>query len=293
MSAAVIPCPMCAETIAEGAVRCRHCGTTFVVTRSGYCSACRAVRSARETGECAACGGPLLDVRLQIEVDQVPRPRHLGAAPAPTLAAAAAAAIPSAGLPAQTPAGGDAVHVWREYVPRQGIGSAMVIAAFFGLVVGCWFLDWAERPGSFVYQYWRGPLALPIVVLVLHGLLMWRGVGNHRPRGRRTLSQAEWTRRWRQNRRDNDIRGAYKPVMWARPRTILASLVWLGAAGASAGNLSTFGETAGVTVGAGGRVALAASLVGFVGTLLCLPTSSKRVVLVDSDGVIYGTKEAS
>lgn len=288
MSTAVIQCPMCAETIAEGAERCRHCGTTFVVTRSGYCSACHAVQGARETGVCVACGDLLLDVRPQIEVDQVPRPRHLAPAPTP-----AAAAIPSTGLPAQTPAGGDAVHAWREYVLRQGIGSAMVIVAFFGLVVGCWFLDWAERSGSLVYQYWRGPLALPIVVLVLHGLLMWRGPANHRPRGRRSLSQAEWAGRWRQNRRDNGTRGAYKPVMWAWPRTILASLVWLGAACASAVNLSAFGEAAGVTVGAGGQVALSASLVGFIGTLLCLPTSSKRVVLVDSDGVIYGTKEAS
>ena len=173
--------------------------------------------------------------------------------------------------------------------PREDVGrqrpQRLGLRSF---VVATWLLDWATESGYFLSVFYRGPLLLPIVVIAVVLLLLWRTPGNQRPRKGRTTPLPEWRQRWRENRRLYGARGAFRPVNWGTARTLAAAVVWLLAAAAVAGNLAQIEDLTAADVGAGGWVALAATLCGFVGCLLCLPVSRRRLVQVDADGGYYG-----
>jgi hypothetical protein len=81
--------------------------------------------------------------------------------------------------------------------------------------------------------------------------------------------------------------------VWGVARTLMAALVWLGAAVVIAVNLQRIGSTAGLEIAAGGWVALGATPLGALGCLLCMPVPRRRLVQVDADGGYYGTLEQS
>jgi hypothetical protein len=181
------------------------------------------------------------------------------------------------------------VHLWQPLLPRTMAGTLLNAAALIGLLIAVWGADWAEQRGDLVIRTWRGPYALPVVVLVVVQLLLWRGGNNQRPRGARRLTTREWRLRWRQNRRDFGVRGAYKPVPGGAVRVMLAALVWAGVAAVVLVNIQHLHALDGVEISAAPWVALATVPFGVAGCLLCLPVSRRRLVKIDSDGNYYGT----
>ena len=276
-------CSMCAEEIQVEARVCTFCGTTFSVAQTGYCSGCHQMVIAGEGAACATCGGTLVDVSTQSAVLDPP--------PLPAWAAAATAAEADA-TPA-TPAAADAIHVWQPLLVRMMVGAPLNAVACVMLLVATWVPDWAERTGSMLVTRWLGPMLLPFVVLVLVMLLLWRAGNNQRPRGARRLTMREWRRKWRQNRKDFGVRGAFRPVRWGAARTILAALVWVGVAAVILANVQHLRSLAGVEVGAAPWMALATTPFGALGCLLCMPVSRRHLVKVDSDGNYYGKEGRS
>ena len=275
-------CPMCAEEIQVEARVCKFCGTTFSVAQTGYCSGCHQIVTAGGGAACAICGSPLVDVRVQSSVLDPP--------PLPAWAAATAA---EADATPATPAAADTIYVWQPLLVRMMVGAPLNALACVVLLIATWMPDWAERTGSLVVTTWLGPKLLPFVVLALVMLLLWRGGNNQRPRGARRLTLREWRQKWRRNRKDFEVRGAYRPVRWGAARTILAALVWVGVAAVILVNVQHLRSLAGVEIGAALWVALASAPFGAVGCLLCMPVSRRRLVKVDSDGNYYGKEGRS
>lgn len=294
-------CPCCGGEVPTAATVCTRCGATFEVTRKGYCSACHAVNPVDAQDACLSCGRPVIDVRTHGRPMGPPVGLAGAAPPAPPAAAEAASAPPPpAPAPATAPTlpvtpgfGLPEVRVWQPLLARAMVGAALNSVAFIVLLAAAWFTQWAEGTGSVVVLVYRGPLLLPFVVMAAVALLLWRAGTNQRPRGGRTLTRRQWRERWRQNRKTYGARGAFKPVVWGVARTLIAALVWLGAAVVIAVNLQRIGSTAGLEIAAGGWVALAATPFGALGCLLCMPVSRRRLVQVDADGGYYGTLEQS
>ena len=292
-------CQWCGGEIPPAATVCAQCGATFEVTRKGYCSACHAVNPVDAHDACSSCGRPVIDVCEHGRPTGPPVGLAGAAPPAPPGAADGATAPPSPRpAPATAPAPAPAttppeVRLWQPLLPRAMVGTALNSIAVIVLLAAAWFTQWAEGTGSVVVLVYRGPLLLPFVVMLAVGLLLWRAGTNQRPRGGRTLTRRQWRERWQQNRRTYGARGAFKPVVWGVARTLMAALVWLGAAVVIAVNLQRIGSTAGLEIAAGGWVALGATPLGALGCLLCMPVPRRRLVQVDADGGYYGTLEQS
>ena len=272
---------MCAEEIQAEARVCEFCGTTFSLAQTGYCSGCHQIVTAGGGASCATCGTPLVDVHVKSDVLEVP--------PLPawtTTTAAEADAGPAT-------AAADTIHVWQPLLVRNMVGAPLNALACLFLLIAAWMPDWAQRTGSRVVTTWLGPKLLPFVVVALVMLLLSRGGSNQRPRGARRLNTREWRRKWRQNRKDFGVRGAYRPVRWGAARTILAALVWVGVGGVVLANVQYLRSLAGVEIGAAPWVALASTPFGAVGCLLCMPVSRRRLVKIDSDGNYYGKEGGS
>jgi hypothetical protein len=275
-------CPMCAEEIQAEARVCQFCGTTFSVAQNGYCSGCHQIVTAGGGASCATCGTPLLDVHVETDVLQVP--------PLPAWAVATAA---EADAGSATAAAADTIHVWQPLLVRIMVGAPLNALACLFLLIAAWMPDWAQRTGSLVVTTWVGPKLLPFVVLTLVMLLLWRGGSNQRPRGARRLTMRQWRQKWRQNRKDFGVRGAYRPVRWGKARIIVAALVWVAVAAVILANVQHLRSLAGVEIGAAPWVALASTPFGAVGCLLCMPVSRRRLVKIDSDGNYYGREGGS
>lgn len=65
-------CPMCAEEIPLTAETCEYCGAPFIVTSSGYCQTCHALRDADEDGHCRVCDSLVADWRLKSTLREEP-----------------------------------------------------------------------------------------------------------------------------------------------------------------------------------------------------------------------------
>jgi len=61
-------CPVCGNVIQAAAKVCYHCRTRFQLTRSGYCSTCRAIVETDDEGNCTGCGATAADVRVDSTV---------------------------------------------------------------------------------------------------------------------------------------------------------------------------------------------------------------------------------
>jgi hypothetical protein len=287
-------CPLCAEEIKAEARLCRFCKAEFKVGWRGYCTSCHEIMEVETGGSCPKCGGELIDRTFTSQLLEEVEVPPAGAPPA-----AASTVHPSAPAVAAAPTLAPEANASSAYVKqglgaslRQYIGMIAIDVSAFVLFIS-WIFGFASKQTGYLTEKTNGPVAfliIPVILLILAATLEQSPFfGNRYSRSNLKKSRGS-AKSFRASARELGFTTVFRQQLW--PKAIALLIIGLGTLGIWIYNYNDLSNQQNISFNTGAWMALVAAIAIVLGSLMLIPTSRNKQVVIDTEGSVHLLEQA-